>query len=190
MANPHFNRRLLNTFALVALAFLFGIALAQNESVAASDAHPLPPTGLMCELMSHPARTTIFDPQPDFSWIVPLQCRGSKQTAYQIVVAPLSQPTNTMWDSGKTESDQSVAVEYTGKPLTSGQVYTWKVRTWNEKGKPSPWSDPQTFRTGKLRTGNTGSDFESRRTTPLVSTPTERSRSRQNRQEGPRTLVC
>ena len=65
--------------------------------------------------------------------------RGIKQTAYQVLVASseellkdgwfkASKP--DLWDSGKVESDQSINVEYQGKPLESGQKCFWKVRIW------------------------------------------------------------
>ncbi len=113
------------------------------------------PTGLMCELLAEPSRTEIFDPQPEFTWVVPLACRGDRQTAYQILVATSREQlvgnAADAWDSGKVESSESVAVEYQGKPLASQQTYYWKVRTWNRDGRPSGWSDPQCFRTGTLR---------------------------------------
>ena len=59
-----------------------------------------------------------------------------------------------VWDSGKVDSDQSVAVEYQGKPLVSGRSYCWKVRTWDETGQAGPWSQGQVFHTGNLRAGS------------------------------------
>ena len=159
---------MLNPHRIANLSFVFAVGILIP---AIASAEPARPTGLMCELMSHPERTTIFDAQPEFSWIVPLERRGSRQTAYRIVVESGLKASagkdDVLWDSGKVESDRSVAVEYKGKPLASDASYSWKVRTWNENGKPSEWSEPQVFKTGKLRTGKqTGSDFNSRRTTP------------------------
>jgi alpha-L-rhamnosidase len=63
-----------------------------------------------------------------------LPVRGLKQTAYQVLVAStpelLAKDTGDLWDSGKVASDQSVNVEYAGKPLTSNQRCFWKVRIW------------------------------------------------------------
>ena len=169
MLNPHRIARLFLILILVLLPAV--IASAETPPGSRRETQQRRPTGLMCELMSHPERTTIFDPQPEFSWIVPLERRGSKQTAYQIIVdcypGSSAEKDEVVWDSGKVESEQSVAVEYKGKPLASQRSYQWKVRTWNENGKPSVWSRSQRFCTGTLRTGkDTGSDFESRRTTP------------------------
>ena len=99
---------MLNPHRIANLSFVFALGILIPSIASAEAARP---TGLMCELMSHPERTTIFDAQPDFSWIVPLEHRGSKQTAYQIVVESDGK-NNVVWDSGKVESDRSVAVEY------------------------------------------------------------------------------
>jgi alpha-L-rhamnosidase len=63
--------------------------------------------------------------------------RGVRQRAYQILVASseelLKQDKGDLWDSGKVASDQSVNVEYAGKPLTSNQRCFWKVRVWTSR---------------------------------------------------------
>ncbi len=70
--------------------------------------------------------------------------RGQKQTAYQVLVASspelLAKDQGDLWDSGKVASDQSIQVEYPGKPLESGRLCHWKVRVWDKDGKPSAWS--------------------------------------------------
>jgi len=67
--------------------------------------------------------------------------RGLKQTAYQVLVASSEEHLKDgwfksckpdLWDSGKIESDQSVLVEYQGKPLESGMRCFWKVRVWTK----------------------------------------------------------
>ncbi len=112
------------------------------------------PTGLMCELMAEPARTEIVDPQPEFAWVVPSSHPGAVQSAYQILVASTSeaieQNQGNLWDSGKVESSQSAGVEYAGKPLESNQTGYWRVRTWDQNGRASSYSQPQAFRTGRV----------------------------------------
>jgi alpha-L-rhamnosidase len=96
--------------------------------------------------------------------------RGIKQTSYQILVASsrdlLAKDQGDLWDSGKVESDQSVNVEYAGKPLTSGMRCFWKVRVWSltsdlrlpavaqraKEGSPisSSWSEPSLWTMGLL----------------------------------------
>jgi len=74
--------------------------------------------------------------------------RGIKQTAYQVLVASsralLLKDQGDLWDSGKVESDQSVNVEYAGKPLTSRMQCFWKVKVWTAK-----------LETGNLKLGKT-----------------------------------
>jgi alpha-L-rhamnosidase len=120
------------------LAVMAGVGRAAVENV---------PTGLMCELMEHPERTVITDPQPDFGWVVNSPAKNELQSAYQILVAStaakLKTDTGDLWDSGRVVSSQSVAVEYDGSPLQAGTSYWWKVRTFLKSGTPSRWSEPQ-----------------------------------------------
>jgi len=43
-----------------------------------------------------------------------------------------------------------VQVPYEGKPLQSGQKYSWQVRVWDNSGKASSWNDPAYFQTSFL----------------------------------------
>src|ERR1035437_381566 len=45
---------------------------------------PFAPSGLLCELLSHPELSLINNPSPDFSWIVNSDKPGDFQTAYKI----------------------------------------------------------------------------------------------------------
>ncbi len=105
------------------------------------------PTGLMCELMAHPERTVITDPQPEFGWVVNSPVKDELQTAYQILVASsaakLKADIGDLWDSGRVDSSQSVAVSYSGSPLQAGTSCWWKVRTFLQSGTPPRWSEPQ-----------------------------------------------
>ncbi len=80
--------------------------------------------------------------------------RGAKQTAYQILVAgtpeKLASHDGDLWDSGKTQSDQTSQVVYTGKPLTSRMQCHWKVRIWDQDGQPSAWSRPALWTMGLI----------------------------------------
>nr|WP_227013709.1 family 78 glycoside hydrolase catalytic domain [Paenibacillus psychroresistens] len=42
----------------------------------------------------------------------------------------LQQNIGDLWDSGKVESDETLHVEYTGVPLSSGEACYWKVYSW------------------------------------------------------------
>jgi len=60
-----------------------------------------------------------------------------------------------LWDSGKVVSDQSIHVEYAGKPLTSQMLCYWKVKTWFTVGgstvQESDWSKPALWSMGLLK---------------------------------------
>ena len=51
----------------------------------------------------------VDDPTPTFSWKMASKVIGQKQTAYQIMV---KNDQETVWDSGKVDSDESVVIVY------------------------------------------------------------------------------
>lgn len=109
------------------------------------------PTHLTCEYLNDPS---VVDVTPRLGWIntTTASQRGETQTAYQIRVAgsePLLDHPD-MWDSEKITSDESIRIEYDGKPLQSRQEYYWQVRVWDKTGNPSPWSEPARWRMGLL----------------------------------------
>ena len=104
---------------------------------------------IKCAGLENPAG---IGPVPDFSWILTSSHRGQTQTAYQIVVGSdsdfaKSNP-GTLWDSGKILSVESSWIQYNGSLLASSKEYFWRVRVWDDDGKPSNWS-----KTGKFVTG-------------------------------------
>lgn len=111
-----------------------------------------PPYGLMVEFIREPSGVRILDQQPEFSWIVPDDAKS--QTAYQILVSSsiekLENNIADIWDSRKTYGSQSSEVELRRSVLAENSTYHWKVRIWNNKDKPSPYSEAQTFATGRL----------------------------------------
>ncbi len=141
------------------LTLIASFAIAINAQVQA-------PSGLLCELLSHPENAVITDAKPEFAWIVNDARRGAKQSAYQILVASSAQRIAAehadIWDSGKVQSDESVNVEYAGKDLSAHTSYWWKVRTWDASGKPSAWSVAQKFNVGDLQRNNLKFPSESR----------------------------
>lgn len=80
--------------------------------------------------------------QPRFSWQLESDRRAVLQTAYEILVTENNKP---VWKSGKVISDQSVMVSYGGNTLQSRRGYQWKVRVWDNLGKPSAWSTAASF---------------------------------------------
>lgn len=119
-------------------------------------------TGLRCEYNHNP--TAVQTAHPRLSWVIEAgpEQRGVRQTAWQVLVASgeakLRSGEGDLWDSGKTAGDQSVNVEYRGKPLGSAQRCYWKVRIWNQDDNPSDWSPPGTWTMGLLQ----ASDWKAR----------------------------
>ncbi len=88
---------------------------------------------------------------PRFSWEVPLEGRGRKQKAYQILVATMTALLETgkadFWDSGRVDSAQSVNVPYAGRKLRSNMDYFWTVQVWDEVGHAKGFCPAQCFGT-------------------------------------------
>jgi alpha-L-rhamnosidase len=121
-------------------------------------AHAADLTNLRCEYRTDPLG--IDAEKPRLSWVIEdrsprTEVRGQKQTAYQVLVASLKdllkKNQGDLWDSGKVASDQSIQVEYTGKPLESRTVCHWKVRVWDKDAKALDWSKPATWSMGLLK---------------------------------------
>ena len=95
-----------------------------------------------------------YDNTPVFSWKLPVNDDIKSQSAYSIVVAsdPKLLPGKAdLWSSGKTESGQSVWLEYKGTELNSRQKAYWQVRYWDQDGNPSQWSETAHFELGLLK---------------------------------------
>jgi alpha-L-rhamnosidase len=112
--------------------------------------HPAAPAGLLVNGASNPM--AIERNATLFTWRSTDTLRGQIQTAYQILAASsvdsLREGKEVWWDSGKVDSDKSASVEYAGKALPSVTRFWWKVRIWDQTGKPSPFSAPAFFDTG------------------------------------------
>ncbi len=128
---------------LVMLHLCLGSAMARGASV----------TGLRCEDQEEPLG--IDAARPHLSWGVNSGRRGDFQTAYQILVAStfekLSRQQGDLWDSGKVQSGDTIAIAYSGAPLASRARCYWKVRIWDGKGKVSPWSTASFWSMGLLK---------------------------------------
>ena len=107
---------------------------------------------LRCEYLTNPPCIDVVSPR--LSWILESPQRGERQTAYQVIVSStkkkLSENQGDLWSSGKVDSDQTIQLEYAGKPLKSGMSCFWKVRVWNSAGKVSEWSKPAFWTMGFL----------------------------------------
>ena len=107
---------------------------------------------LSCENLTDPQGIDAREPQ--LSWQLKSDQRGQKQTAYRLLVASsrerLAKNEGDLWDSGKTESDQSRHIEYRGTPLQSRTECFWKVMTWDKDGSRSAWSEAAYWSMGLL----------------------------------------
>lgn len=112
------------------------------------------PTNLRCDLLEHPERVQINNPNPRFSWVFNSSKIDDKQVAYEILVASniseFDEPNECLWATGKVLSSQNIGVPYAGKSLKPQQVFVWKVRTWNQEAGTTDWSVPQSFQTGNF----------------------------------------
>jgi alpha-L-rhamnosidase len=120
--------------------------------------HAAEVVNLRCEYLKDPLGIDVAKPR--LSWVIEdrgrrSEVRGLKQTAYQVLVASspelLGKDKGDLWDSGKVVTDQSIHVEYAGKPLESRMSCHWKVRVWDRAGKASAWSAAARFLTGKMK---------------------------------------
>ena len=114
-------------------------------------------TDLRCEHLANPLGIDVTKPR--LSWVLEdggqkPEIRGQRQTAYRVLVASTSELLASdradLWDSGKVEEDQSIEVEYKGKPLNSRQHCYWKIRVWDKDGNPSAWSAPSEWTMGLM----------------------------------------
>lgn len=93
----------------------------------------------------------IASTHPSFSWIVPGEAEGTRQTAYRIIVSDTyndaQKGKGNVWDSGITNSNQSTAVLYQGEALQPDKTYFWRIKTTTNTENESEWSDIKAFRT-------------------------------------------
>lgn len=133
---------LLTSLLYVALA-TFALAAGDNEIL---------PGALRCEQLRNPQG--VDQPTPRLSWNLFSEQRGTRQTAYQVLVASspalLENDKVDLWDSGRVESSECILVEYQGKPLQSHQHCYWKVRSWDQNNHASEWSKPADWLMGQL----------------------------------------
>jgi len=107
---------------------------------------------LRCENLRDPLGINTL--QPRFSWKNISDKEGTRQTAYQLLVASnasnLNEEKADLWNSGKITSATNILVDYRGKELHHRQLLYWKVRTWDENGNVTRWSETATFSIGIL----------------------------------------
>lgn len=127
-----------------------GLFLAGTRPVDA--AGELQPIALRCEYDAFARSVEVTNPR--LSWKLTGSGRGRRQTAWQILAASsperLARDEGDLWDSGRVFSDETLHIRYGGRPLRSSEPVFWKVRVWDENGRPSPWSTNGTWLMGIL----------------------------------------
>ena len=116
---------------------------------------------LTCEYQENPIGIDVTKPR--FTWTMLSDKRNQQQTAYEILVSTsekdLKKGKGTSWSSGKVTSNQSIQVEYAGQELKSFTKYFWKIRIYDQDGKPSKWSKVNFFETALFHAGDWKGDW-------------------------------
>lgn len=105
-------------------------------------------SSLKCEYRTNPLGIGARNPQ--VSWQLESEQRGTLQRGYQLVVAEEGDFDNPVWDTGYTESDQSIQIAYAGEELKSRTRYHYKVKVWDTFGRESAWSEAAWWEMGML----------------------------------------
>jgi alpha-L-rhamnosidase len=112
----------------------------------------LQPDRLTCEYKENPLG--IDTRKPRFSWTFLSSDRNQLQSAFEILVSDsqedIQKLNGNMWTTGKTMSSENTLIEYTGTPLRSFSRYYWRLKVYDNEGKPSSWSEPNWFETAML----------------------------------------
>ncbi len=133
----------------------FCLVLCVVQSSAAKPAAAFKPENPRCEFLADPVGIDVGKPR--LMWKLAAldpKARDLRESACQILVAStpekLARGEGDLWDSGKTARGDVPMLDYAGKPLTSRQACYWKVRAWDQDGKPSGWSAPAKWTMGLL----------------------------------------
>jgi alpha-L-rhamnosidase len=115
---------------------LLSVVIAIVILVSAASATPV---HLRCEYLENPLG--VDTASPHLSWQSDNSERNWRQAAYEVLVATNEANLGTgqadIWDSGKTDSGESVGIAYRGPALESRKRYYWKVRVWDAAGQVS-----------------------------------------------------
>lgn len=158
---------------LLLMLFVAGAAAGWTAEFSAG---AMKPVDLQCEYLVDPIAVDAVPPR--LSWRLEDGRTGAAQTAYRIQVASsperLAREEGDLWDSGRVAGSESLHHTYGGAPLTSRTACWWRVRVWDQEGRPSHWSAPASFRVGLLEKDDWNADWISHRDrSPLHTSRTE-----------------
>ena len=115
---------------------------------------------LRCEYAVDPLGIDVV--RPRLSWIATAEGRGQVQTAYQVLAGTTRDGVERceadLWDSGRVLSPSNL-IEYAGERLASEMGVWWRVRVWDGKDQPGPYSAPAYFEMGLLAPGDWHADW-------------------------------
>jgi alpha-L-rhamnosidase len=136
-----------------ALLIVLFMAALKPTWVTAQQLHQ--PSHLRCESLDSPLG--LDTPAPRFSWQLQDTRQGARQTAYEIQVASrpdlIASGKADVWESGRVQSDRSVAVPYSGPELKPERRYYWRVKVWDKDGVAYPVSAVTSWETGLMHEG-------------------------------------
>ncbi len=111
-------------------------------------------TDLTCEYQRNPLGIESTHPRLGWQLRSSNNERGQYQTSYSIQVASsekkLLSNNPDIWNSGKNNIKQSNNINYSGKELTSGKRYYWRVKVWDKHKLESDWSKVYSWEMGLI----------------------------------------
>lgn len=87
------------------------------------------PYGLQTEQRAEPLG--LGERQPRLSWKLRSDRPGAAQSAYRIIATAGGE---TVWDTGRRESADTILIPWEGEGLRSATRYRWRVEVWDEHG--------------------------------------------------------
>ncbi len=129
--------------------FTLGVILVLSISLVAQTTPEV--KNLRTEYLRNPIGIDVKTPR--FSWVLQASERGAKQTAYEITVSTDQAGANTVWNSGKVQSDKSVNNTYKGAALAPSTRYYWHVDVWDNNSTKLSSTETAFFETGLLDSG-------------------------------------
>ena len=141
------TQKIIFRYICIYVVLLFpSIALANGNKI----------VGLTCENLQNPLG--IESENPLLGWRFDPQKEADLPSAFQIIVSDnledIKNGKGNMWDSGKTISGETTQQKYNGERLKAQTRYFWCVRSYNNQGTASEWSEPAFFEMGIIHPSN------------------------------------